>query len=381
MASFKQNENTGYWYFVIDVGKDMITGKRKQKTISKDDKGRNFESERAARRYAVKVEEEIERGRKFDSVKFADYLKDYFEKVAVEKISEVTYNQQWMTTRLYIIPYLGHHKIDKINDEIIEKYYAKLLADGVSRAYIALIRIVLSKVFKHALKKRLIMENPMYLVTTPAYKPESKTVWTPEQIDHFLEVTKESKFYALYILAESTGMRRGEMLALEWDDIDFENARVTINKSLKYTKKKGLHISGPKTENSRRTITLPQYTIEVLKEHKKNQLEGVRIVFDNFGEYYSPGLVSDNFLRDCKRSNLPSSTLHGLRHAHASYLLSIGYSVADVAARLGDTKETVMKTYAHVLPNTQNEIAAALDRRKGVDKQSPIDQKSPEICE
>lgn len=375
MASFQLNKKTKKWFFIIDVGNDMMTGQRKQKTFSKDDRGKFFDNEQQARRYAAKIEEDIERGRKFNDIKLSHYITEFFERVVVEQVSEVTYEHQWMVTRLYIIPYVGHYDVDKINDDHIERYYGRLIKEGVSRAYISIIKLILNKMFKQALKKRIILENPMRLVTTPSYKPNEKTVWTPEQVDHFLECTKGSKFHTLYVVAESTGMRRGELLSLKWVDVDLEQGKITINKALKQTKKSGKHVKGPKNENGRRTIDIPQYTVEALREHQKATLEGVDTVFDNFGEYYSPRLVSDNFNRDCGKSGLPHNTLHGLRHAHATHLLKMGFSVADVAARLGDTKETIMRTYAHVLPNAQAEIAAALDRRKAVDKQNPEDEK------
>ena len=367
MASFKQNKS-GNWSFVIDAGYDKISGRRKQKTISEDDAGKPFKEEHQARSYADKIKEEIMRGRKFDSVKITNYITEFFERIVVEKVSEVTYEHQWMVTRLYIIPYIGKYSVDKINDDHIENYYARLGKDGVSRAYLAQIKLILNKMFKHALKKRIIVENPMNLVTTPTYEPKVKNVLTPEQVDHFLECNRGSKFYTLYVVAESTGMRRGELLSLKWVDVDLEQCKITINKSLKQTKKSGKHVKGPKTENSRRTINIPKYTVEALIAHKKTLLPDAELVFDNFGTFFSPKLVSDNFLRDCKRSSLPHNTLHGLRHAHATHLLKMGFSVADVAARLGDTKETIMRTYAHVLPNAQSEIAAALDNRKSVDK-------------
>ena len=365
MASFKQNDKTKLWHFVIDVGDSTD---RKQKTFSKDDKGKRFETEQQARRYANKIEDDLAKGRKFENLKLEYYMTKYFEEVVVETVSEVSYDNYWRTATLHIIPYIGKADIDKINDDTIEAFYKRLTKEGRSRAVISMVRTVLSKFFRFCVKKRKIIENPMKLVTTPAYSPSVKKVWSPEQVDHFLACNRDSRFYTLYVVAESTGMRRGELLSLKWEDVDLDNARITINSSLKYSQRSKKHVKGPKTENSRRTITIPQYTVEALRTHKEDQMPGIEIVFDNLGEYYAATFLSDEFSRDWKRTGLPHNTPHGLRHAHATYLLSNGFSVADVAARLGDTKETIMKTYAHVLPNTQNEIASALDRRKSVDK-------------
>jgi integrase len=364
MASFKQNQK-GNWYFIIDVGSD---GDRDQKTFSKDDKGKKFEHEHQARSYAEKIKEQVDKGRNFNSVKLKDYMTDYFRTIVKEQVSETTYPNQWRIAEQYIIPHLGHHYVDRINDDHLDKYYKKMIKNDESRSSLSIASMILNKFFSYCLKKRKITDNPMKLVSRPSYTPPEKVVWTPEQVDFFIGFTIKKKFRVLYVLAEATGMRRGEMLALQWTDIDFDNSRLTINKSLKYTVEKGTFVSFTKTQSSRRTITLPQYVIDALKSHRETQLVGALLVFDNFGDFYSLRMVSDHFLRDNKESGLPLSTLHGLRHAHATFLLSNGFSVADVAARLGDKKETIMMVYAHALPNTQNEIAAALDRRKNVDK-------------
>jgi integrase len=368
MASFKQNDKTKLWYFVIDIGEDLVTNRRLQKRFSVDDRDNPFETEQQARRYAIKVEDDLARGRKFDSIKLGPYMTEYFEKVVIETVSEVSYDNYWRTASLHIIPFLGHMQLDKITDETIEKYYVRLAKEKRSRAIISMVQTVLSKFFRFAVKKRKIIDNPMKLVTTPSYKPKIKEVWTSEQVDQFLECNRDSRFYTLYVVAESTGMRRGELLSLKWSDIDLDNGKITVNKSIKYSTASKKHVKGTKTENSRRTVSIPQYTVEALREHIKGRMEGVDIVFDNFGEYYAATYLSDEFSRDAAKTDLPYNTLHGLRHSHATYLLSNGFSVADVAARLGDTKETIMKTYAHVLPNTQNEIVSALDRRKTVNK-------------
>lgn len=375
MASFKQSERTGKWYFVLDVGKDTL-GDRSQKTFSKDYAGKPFLTENDARKHAFKVEEDIKRGKKFVSVDLESFITNYFQKVVVEEVEETTYDLQWSAVQHHILPYLGKKKVDKLTDSQIEAYYEKIMEEGVSRASIRIIRMVLSKTFRYAQKKKVVVDNPMKLVDTPSYKPKKQNIWSPEEVDKFLDSAKGSKFYNCYVLAEASGMRRGELLGLKWSEVNFDKATITINKAVKYSKKSRKHIKGTKNENGRRTITVPEYAIEALRNQKSQQMEGVQIVFDNFGEYYLPGELSRVFKIDCARSKLPVVTLHGLRHAHATYLLSSGYSVAQVAERLGDTKETIMMTYAHVLPNAQKDIAQFLNRRKSVDNDGMEEQLS-----
>jgi integrase len=367
MASYRQSERTGKWSFVIDIGSDEL-GERNQKTFSKDAYGKPLLTEKEARDYCKKIEDDLKRGRKFEAAELGPFITKYFQRVVVEEIAETTYDTQWNAVSNHIIPYIGKLKVDKITDDTIEKYYDKIMEKGVTRATIRIIAMVLSKTFRYAQKKRLIMDNPMKLVDTPSYKPKKQNIWSPEQVDQFLDSCKESNFYNLYVLAESTGMRRGELVGLTWPDVNIMRGTVTINQAVKYSKKSGKHIGSTKTEEGRRTISIPSYAVKALLNHKLNQMEGCTVVFDSLGEHYQPGHLSKRFKSDCAASGLPMITIHGLRHAHATYLLSNGYSVAQVAERLGDKKETIMMTYAHVLPNAQKDIAAHLDRRKAVDK-------------
>lgn len=361
MASFRQNPNTGKWSFVIDIGSDPLTGKRKQKTVSKDNNGKVFDTERDARKYALKMEQDIERGKRFDSVTMEHFMTDFFKRVVSEQVSEVTYDNQWQIARNYIIPYLGKVKVEKITDAHIENLYERLLNDEVERGIIRNVSIVISKTLSHAQKKKLIVDNPMKIVTKPSYKPAKAAVWSREQVMQFLDGTRDSKFYALYVTASETGMRRSELLALLWKDVDIDNKTITINKALKYSSASKLHVRNPKTENSRRTIRIPQKVVDVLNEHKTKQMENVPIVFDNLGEYFRLGELSRYFQVDRERVGLPYATFHGLRHAHATYLLSKRFSARVVADRLGDTVATVLETYAHVLHSMQDEVASTLD--------------------
>lgn len=362
MASFKQRES-GMWYFIIDVGEDPITKKRRQKTISKGTNGRSFETERDARRAADKMQDDIDRGMKFESPRLVELMNHFLDKVVKDSVSDVTYEDQKATTNKHILPYLGQKKIEKVTDSDIEDLYEQLEEKGVQRGTIRNISIVLSKFFKHCMKKRHIVDNPMKLVDTPSYKPNPKNIWTHDQVMFFLEHTKEENFLPLYVLAADTGMRRGELKGLSWPFVNLDNKTVTIIKALKYTRSKGKHIGSPKTENSKRTISISDMAVNALRSQKERQMKGVEIVFDNFGDHYSIGQANHQFVLSAKELKMPHMTLHGLRHYHATDLLSNGFSVAQVAERLGDTKETIMRTYAHAIPNSQKQISDFLDRR------------------
>lgn len=352
MPYFRQRGDK--WSFTLDVGRDSKTGKRIQKTVS------GFKSEPEARKACDKLIRDIERGKKVETKTVAEFINYFFETIVVNKISQGTYNSDVIIKDKFIIPKLGKLKIDKVTVEDIDNFYASLLKDEVSRGYIKNISRVLSKTFRQAMTWNYTVKNVVKEATVPSYKPAKVEVWSEEQLSYFLNASRHMDFHALYVLAATSGMRKGEMLALNWDDIDIHKCRISITKSLKYTQQRGKHIKETKNTNAERTIVVPKSTIDALLEHKKRQLPGINIVFASIDKHYHPSEVWRFFINDCKKLNMPVMKLHGLRHTHATLLLSKGFNAKVVAERLGDTVETVMKTYAHVLPNMQQEVADSI---------------------
>lgn len=220
--------------------------------------------------------------------------------------------------------------------------------------------MVLKKTLKAAVVWEYINKNPAAYASPPSYEAAKMKVWTQEQINTFFERSEDCWYHTLYVVGLTTGMRLGEMLALSWEDIDFEARTVSVTKSLKYTKEKGLHIKGPKNKNANRNITIPKYTVNKLSHHRAKQLQGVQIVFDNIGKYIYPNDVWRDFTKNCEACGVPVIRIHDMRHTHATHLLQ-KYNVKVVAERLGDTANTVYNTYAHVLPTMQKEVADHLD--------------------
>lgn len=355
MAYFRQRGDT--WSFTVDVGRDQKTGKRKQKTVS------GFTSEKEAIKACNRLQLDLEDGKRIESITLVDFIKMYFETKVVNNVEETTYISQWIIVEKYIIPRLGWKKIDKITSEDLDIFYSDLLKNGVSRGYIKNISLVLSKTFRQATIWNYIIKNVAREVSPPQYKPDERQVWTEEQLSFFLEESRGFARHALYVLASTSGMRNGEMLALHWTDIDFNKCTVSITKTLKFTKEKGLHIKlSPKTDNSRRTIKLPQSTIDTLLDHKARQLPDVPIIFDQKCKYTYPTEALRKFVDDSSKLNMPRITLHDLRHTHATLLLQWGYNAKVVSERLGDSVEMVMRTYAHVLPSMQDDVAVSLNR-------------------
>jgi len=189
-----------------------------------------------------------------------------------------------------------------------------------------------------------------------------------------LEVAKQDRLYALYALALTTGMRQGELLGLRWADVDLDRATVHVRQQLRRLKGEGMHFSEPKTARGRRTIALPDMAIDVLKLHRKAQLEA-RLAAGSLWQDYD--LVFPNqtgkpmerqninrrsFLPLLDKAGLPRIRFHDLRHSAATLLLAQGVHPKVVQERLGHSQISLtMDTYSHVLPDMQQEAARKPD--------------------
>jgi len=192
-------------------------------------------------------------------------------------------------------------------------------------------------------------------------------VWSARELRVFLKHVADERLFGLWRLAAMSGMRRGELLGLTWRYLDLDGASLRVEQQLVPTRG-GASFGPPKTERSRRTIKLDSETVDVLKQHRQAQeleralagdaYEDGDLVFCNeLGAPIHPQTLTEAFARHSKPAKLAEVTLHGLRHTHATHLLTESVPLHVVAARIGDRPEIVLKTYAHLLPTSDEEAA------------------------
>jgi integrase len=198
-------------------------------------------------------------------------------------------------------------------------------------------------------------------VLLPKLSKRRPAVLDEAKLQMLFERGRETRLYPFLVLAAATGCGRGELLALQWTDIDFVTSLLTVSKSLEQTKAAGLRVKSTKSEEPRQ-LGVPEWALEVLKEHRTEQdrhraLFGARYIDNNLifcqpdGNYYSPDRLGARVVELMRKVGLHGVSLHSLRHSHASILLSNGVPTAVVSQRLGHADQNItLSIYSHALP-------------------------------
>jgi integrase len=300
------------------------------------------------------------------------YLEQWLEQAyKLSAIRTGTYNMYRIVLNKHIIPSLGHIQLQRLTPQHVQAFYAKKLDEGLSAKRVRSFHAVLHKALENAVKWSLIARNVCDLVTPPTPQRHEMQSLMPEQAQCLLQAAREHKLEALLTVAILTGLRRGELLGLHWQDIDFDTRSLYVRRTINRIGKFGLVVSEPKTQRSRRKIILPAFVVDVLRRHQEQQQvmrekAGVLwrekgIVFCNiYGGYIEPTNLHDDFKRLLRSAQLPDIRFHDLRHSAATILLSMGVHPKIVQEILGHSNISMtMDTYSHVFPSMQQE---AMDR-------------------
>ena len=252
------------------------------------------------------------------------------------------------------------------------------MSEGLSNRTVQLIHVTLHKALKNAVKAGLLVRNITESVDTPKIQRRDMHVMSETDLHLFLEYAKDSPYYALFYTSLFTGMRRAELLALRWSDIDLELCQLSVTRSMQYIhgedKKNRISFREPKTAKSRRLIALSPSTVLTLREHKAKQTElrqslGYAPPLDNdlvFSHYDGSPLLPNSathaWIKLVRRCGLYGIRLHDARHTHASLLLKQGVHPKIVQERLGHGSiQITLDTYSHVAPGLQQAAAIKFD--------------------
>ncbi|WP_368253711.1 tyrosine-type recombinase/integrase [Enterococcus faecium] len=306
------------------------------------------------------------------------YLDFWMEEYVKLNLKYNTYENYRFTIKNHINGYLGKKKLTDLSPALLQNFINAEFKKGYSKKTMTITHSVLKNALNIAVYPwGLIKQNPMLYVKIPKYEARPTTkkdlkIISLEDFDHMLEITPEGHpFYIPLNIGFYTGMRVGEVCGLTWDDVDFSNGTITVEKQM--VKNDGAWVYGtPKTSSSNRTIFIGQTLLAILKKHKKQQLEnrmkyGKLYIDSNAvctkedGELVTPSVVKWNTRRISNALSL-SFNFHSLRHTHATLLLENGAKMKEISERLGHSRISItMDTYSHVTDKMRNETVDIME--------------------
>lgn len=369
--------------------KDPITGKSKRKTVYGKTQKEVIEK-------LNKIKYEVDRGM-FNASKditFEEWALTWLNDYKKNSLKEGTYTNYCINFKNHIFPHIGSVKLEELNPHHLQSLYNKLLRNGrinpskmnkkgLSPTTIKRIHVPISSCLKQAVRNGLINRNVATVVELPKEIKHEIEPLNREEIQKFLEFAKEDRLYIAFLLECGTGLRRGELAALKWSNIDLNNntlqvrqnivIRYDINASKEDRKATRLEFDTPKTEKSKRTIPIPQSIIKELKRHKSRQAEEKLLV----GKYYNendllfcnidgtpihPANITTKFKNILKKAGLDDARFHDLRHSFATLLLEMNEHPKVVQELLGHSSiTTTLDIYTHVSLDKKEEAIQKLN--------------------
>ena len=339
---------------------------------------------------------EVQNGLVIDgkSLKFSEFTEIWKRDYGSKELAPTTYKRYCRMLETRILPYFGHFYINKIRPTDIMKFYdllekdtqlvrkkgnngsktKKPLSGKTILEHHRLLRAMLHK----AVYWQLIVANPAERVQAPKAKKPKRRSYDDEQTKILLEnlellSVEDAKYKVAIILTIFTGVRLGELMGLEWQDVDFKNGIISINRSSQYLSDMGVFTKTPKTESSIREIAIPEFIISLLEEYKlwyeeqksiygKLWTNSDRLFVQADGKPMHPSSISKWFVRYVSTIGLPVINFHGLRHTNASLLVAQNVDIAVVSARLGHAQiSTTLDFYVHPLLSHNRKAGYALE--------------------
>ena len=309
----------------------------------------------------------------------ADWVTEWLE-LRARSVSAKTAEHYAALLRVHVLPVLGERALQDIDVAEIDRLYGRL-AEQLSPRSVRHIHVVLKACLRAAVLKRRLFDNPAARADSPkAGESDAWNVLDADKLNALVRGFKDTSLYGIVCVAAFTGMRRNEILALRWSDIDFDRSTIKVSRSLEETKAKGRTVKELKTERGRRTIAIDPWLLELLRaEHRQHlaimagtdnpqvslglvRLPADALVFPStvqpfdFTRLRCPTATTQQFTRRATALGFPIR-LHDLRHSHGSILLSRGVPLHEVAGRLGHDAAVLLKTYAHRLPKEDQRSA------------------------
>ena len=324
-----------------------------------------------------KLKKALEEVKKIDFTRTGKYtvemwMDEWFENVCKIKVRASSHQTYRGYIDHHIAPYIGDIPLEKLSTMDLQKLYRKLMtkgrverieaekqSKGLSAKTVRNINQVISSAMDFAVAQKIISVNPCKAVALPKVEHKEMKTIPAEQLQAFLNEAKETGVYEMYYIELATGLRRGELLGLKWQDIDWKNGIIKVRRQI--ARADGEIVEAPlKTKNSYRAVTISQQAIEVLKAQKAKTNDEYVFASPNGGPI-SPDSVNNMLNRMLARAGIPKVRFHDLRHTFATIALQNGVDIKTVSGMLGHfSAGFTLDTYAHVTTSAQKEAAETM---------------------
>jgi integrase len=371
MKGHIRERSPGRWAIVIDV-RDPQTGKRKRRWHSFTGTKRQAQVE------CARLITEREGGAYIDPtrVTVAAFLQRWLGHMATQ-VSPRSHENYGAVINTNIVPLVGNVVLSKLRPDAIAAMYMTALESGrrkgggLSARSVCMMHRVLSQAMKQAVKWQLLAQNPCDAVSPPRVERRQMIVLDADGTAGIIEAARSKALFMPILLGALCGLRRGELAALRWRNIDLEAGQISVVASLEQTNS-GVRLKPPKSGRAR-TVALPSLAIEELRRHRLKQAEQLLRVGTRQSEEthvclqpnyqpWAPRNLSSAFIKFIKASGLRRVRLHDLRHSHATHLLMANVHPKIVQERLGHANiATTMDLYTHVMPGMQDEAVSRID--------------------
>lgn len=372
MSGNVSRRSGGTWQYRFDIGPDSLTGKRRRLTKS------GFATKREATQAMHRAIAAHERGHSVKSSRetVAGFMNQWH--VAVKGSLRPS---TWVNYRnyldAYVIPVIGESALQELKAVRLNLLYTHLLENGrvkgpggLSPKTVQNVHRMLHRALRDAVKWDLLPRNYADDAEPPRTSRPKLKIWTPEQLGEFVDHVQQDRFFALWLLVATTGLRRGELAGLLCDDIDFAHRRVSPSVP-RVVVDGAAQESESKTSSGVRNVSLDPYTCNELKAYvaewkrERSSLgQSSRLLFVwEDGRPLHPETITTLFHQHCQAAGLPRIRLHDVRHSYASAALKAGVPAKVISERLGhSTAAFTLQTYTHVIPGMDEAAAEAVAR-------------------
>lgn len=297
----------------------------------------------------------------------------WLDNYARHRVSTKTFDGYATTIRLHVLPALGSVRVQQLTPARLQAFYSQKLDAGCGPRTVELCHTHLSQALDEAVNLGWVARNVADRVTPPRWKPREMDTWSADEARRFLDAASASIYGPIWSLALATGLRKGELLGLRWQDVDTQRNVVAVRQTVG-TLRGTLEIKRPKTVKSRREVNVAPDVLGLLREHRAHQMEryqelqdkGLGSIWEDHdlvfpsatGGPIHPDNLDRDFNRLIKQAGVKRIRIHDLRHSYATLAIALGNPLKVVSESMGHADvSTTLRTYAHVVPAQRTDLA------------------------